>query len=308
MGPTMKRIYAAACLTLTMCATCALGQSLSERISAVKEQRREAAQQPQTPPQDTLQIPLKMRRIIEEVFIDFTPARDVFDWWSSVTDIPLVINWNAMELEGIDPEQMITLDLKTVPARLLLDVLMRQASPEVELIYEATPWYVRVMTKRQANRHPVLKVYDISDMIVLTPNFTNAPSFDLSDALSNTSSGGGGGGGGGGGSSGLFTEDEEDDEEDQPTRIDRGQNLADMIRSTIEPDIWQGNGGLFASVRYYDGRLIVNAPNYVHKQIGIPVAATGVSNLGHVLPASPSSTVGRTSPPSSSKPFGNQAR
>jgi hypothetical protein len=298
-----------ACLICTVVFTGAQAQSLQERIRIVKEQRSQAAQPQQAEPQpESLQIPLKIGTLIEEVSFDQAPARDVFDWWSKRTDIPLVIDWAGMALDGIDPEQAITMELKTVPAKLLLGVIMRQASPDVDLVYEVTPWFVQVMTKQQANRNPVLRVYDVSDMVANVPNFTNAPSFDLNEALSNTgsggSSGGNSGGGGGGSSGGLFGSDNEDDEEDQPTKNEQGQNLADMIRATIEPDIWQANGGPIASVRYYDGRLIVNAPMYVQRQIGIPaVSADRPRSIGGYK-----SPAGGTDAPSTSKPFGTRER
>ncbi len=308
----MKRVLVLACLTLLtlgVLATDARAQRLQDRIDAVREQRREAARQAEPQPEVSLQIPRKMSTIIDEVFLDQATATDAFNWWSTTTDIPLIIDWNAMEQEGIDPEQPITLDLKTVPARLLLDVLMRQASPDIDLIYEATPWYVQVMTKRQANRHPVLRVYDVADMVMQIPNFTNAPSFDLSQALSNTNSGGGsGGGGGGGGSSGLFSDNNDNEASDQPTKNESGQSLADTIRETIEPDIWQANGGLFSSVRYYNGRLIVNAPMYVHRQIGIPVVSANTSRdrLGQTPPAN--NAVGGKATKDPGEPFGKQKR
>jgi hypothetical protein len=317
----MKRILVVTCLTLTVLAGIARAQSLRDRIDAVREQRRQADRQPQAQPQNTLQIPRKMRTIIDEVFFDQTPARDVFNWWSTTADIPLVIDWDTMEqIEGIDPEQPITLDLKTVPAKLLLKVLMKQASPHVDLVYEATPWYVQVMTKRQANRNTVLRVYDVADMVMRVPNFTNAPQMNISAALSNTNTGGGGsgrsgggggsGGGSGGGTSQIFGADTSNNEEDaQPTKAERGQELADMIRSTIEPDIWQANGGPTASVRYYNGRLIVNAPMYVHRQIGIPVSAVRAVNPGTAAAAGPSaSSAGGTAAPSAHKPFGKPKR
>lgn len=304
----MKRVLALTCLTLTLWTPAALAQSLSDRISAVREQRRQAEQRQQehleAQVQESLQIPRKMGVIIDDVFIDQTSAEDAFNWWSERTGIPLVINWGAMELEGIDREQIITLDLKTVPARLLLEVLIRQASPHIELIYEVTPWYVQVTTKRQANRHPVMRVYDVSDMVMRIPNFTHAPRLNLTDALSNTSSGGGGGGSGGSGGQ-IFGDNDDAEEEDLPTKTESGQNLADMIRNTIEPDIWQTNGGQFSSLRYYNGRLIVNAPKYVHKQIGIPVVQSVDSNRDRVLPPR-GNHVGGTAAPDSNEPFGKQ--
>lgn len=303
----MKSVQAfVTCLILTAVVSDAPAQSLAERIAIVKDQRNQAAaqqQQAQSPQPESLQIPMKMGVVIDEVFFDQTPARDVFNWWASKVDVPMVIDWNGMELEGIDPEQGITLDLKTVPARILLDVMMRQASPDVELIYEVTPWYVQVMTKRQANRHPVLRVYDVSDIVMTIPNFTNAPRMDLNEALSNTNSGGSGGGGGGGGG-GLFGDEEDEDEDDEPTKDESGRNVAELIRQTIEPDIWQENGGQYASARYYDGRLIVNAPMYVHRQIGMPTVSGYVpGSVGGYQ-----SSVGGTDKPSVSKPFGKQPR
>ncbi|MEZ6192740.1 MAG: hypothetical protein R3C45_15810 [Phycisphaerales bacterium] len=303
----MKCVQAlTACLILTAMMSDAPAQSLAERIAIVKDQRNRATEQ-QSPQPESLQIPQKMSVLIDEVLFDQTPARDVFNWWATRVDVPLVIDWDGMALEGINPEQGITLDLKTVPARILLDVLMRQASPDVELIYEVTPWYVQVMTKRQANRNPVLKVYDVSDIVMRVPNFTNAPSFDLNEALSNTSSGGSGssGGGGGGGSGGIFTDASEDDGEDEDsTKAERGESIAELIRETIEPGIWQENGGAYASVRFYDGRLIVNAPMYVHRQIGMPT----VSGDSPRSISGYKSSAGGTDEPSTSKPFGTQPR
>lgn len=290
------------CLIFSVVVSDAQAQSLEERIKIVREQRSQVAQPEVVVVQpESLHIPRKMGILIDEVFFDQTPARDVFNWWSTMTEIPLVINWNGLELDGIDPQQGITLDLKTVPARLLLNVIMQQASSEVELIYEVTPWYVHVMTKRQANRNPVLRVYDVSDLVLTIPNFTDAPSFDLNDALSSSSQGSGGGGS----SSGLFGDQSDEQENDRPTKNERGQNIADMVRQTIEPDIWQTNGGFYASARYFDGKLIVNAPMYVHRQIGMPVSTAFQPRAvggGYKSPA------GGTSPPSVSQPFGKQER
>ena len=295
-----------ACLILTAAVSDAPAQSLSERIAIVKDQRNQAAQPQEVVQPQSLQIPQKLSVIIDDVLFDQTPARDVFNWWASRVDVPMVIDWDGMALEGINPEQRITLDLKSVPARILLDVLMRQASPDVELIYEVTPWYVQVMTKRQANRNPVLRVYDVSDIVMRVPNFSNAPSFDLNEALSNTGSGGSGNsGGGGGGGSGLFTDDNEDDGEDEDsTQAERGESIAELIRETIEPGIWQENGGAYASVRFYDGRLIVNAPMYIHRQIGMPtVSGYTPRSIGGYK-----SQAGGTDAPSTSKPFGTEPR
>jgi hypothetical protein len=48
-------------------------------------------------------------------------------------------------------------------------------------------------------------------------------------------------------------------------------DIAQLIRDTIEPDIWLENGGQYGTIRYYDGRLIVSAAPFVQRQIGSSV-------------------------------------
>ena len=36
----------------------------------------------------------------------------------------------------------------------------------------------------------------------------------------------------------------------------------------MEPDAWDINGGEYATIRYYQGTLIIRAPDYIHRQIG----------------------------------------
>ena len=79
---------------------------------------------------------------------------------------------------------------------------------------------------------------------------------------------GGGGGGGGGGIIGDPGEDPERRSEDE-----KSQQLMDIIVEQCEPEAWTDNGGDAASMRYYQGVLIIRAPDYIHRQIdGYPFA------------------------------------
>lgn len=252
-------------------------QSLQDRIDRVRQQR--AAQSVAQTRANQPNLVNRLFDIIDRAIIEEATLRDAFAWWSDNTRIPLVIDWDAMTLDGIDPEQRITLNLRNIPARQLLVILMQNAStntelPESQLIAQLSPHYLRVMTKRQANREPVTRVYDVRDLLMVIPSFTDAPRMDLNEALSNTNSGGSGGGSGSGG--GLFGDDNEDrDREPTPTLEERGEQLAQTIRDTIEPALWQANGGEAASIKYLDGRLIVRAPEYVQQRIGIPTIRVG---------------------------------
>ncbi|MEX0653212.1 MAG: hypothetical protein WD534_14830 [Phycisphaeraceae bacterium] len=274
----MLRLISVASVTLTailLTATPATAQRLSERIENVRQQRAAAERERQ---QTAAQ---RLTQMVENVDFQSTRVQQAVQWWSQQTGIAVVVNWESMLIDGVDPDTPITLSLRRVPANQLLSLLLQQASPDEALIAEATPWYVEIMTRRQANRRTVTRVYDIMDLLHPVPNFDNAPQFDLESALDDEDGGsgrGGRGGGrgdgnrGGGGGGGLFGDSDDDREDvDIPSRAERAEELMDMIRTSIEPDIWQEFGGEHASIRFYNGHLIINAPMYVHRQIGTPI-------------------------------------
>ncbi len=228
---------------------------------------------------------------VNPVQIDGVSARRAFQWWSTVTRIPLILNWDALAKLGIDPDKAITLDLHDVPASKVLGLMMRQLDTDHEtLMYEVTPWYVEVLTKSMANQRPVTRVYDIHDLLIEVPDF-EGPSFDLNSALS--SSGNVGQGGGGGSTQSLFAQ-KTVVTGGPSTRAERARKIADLIQQTIEPSIWQANGGQYGSIKYYDGRLVVRAPQYVQDQIDLPRAGVAIETTPgadrHVGPGGTSST------------------
>lgn len=259
------------CLCVVVMAWSATSQTLAERIEdrerkLARAAEREAAEVPD------LQID---RRLASRM--NFTArsvgVKQALSDWSAQTQIPLVIDWDAMEIDGVDPGLEIDLELEDVRTDTVLLVLMDSMSTELVFIAETHPWGVQLRSRLRANEDVITRVYDVRDLIVDVPNFTDAPTLSLTDALSNTNSGGGGAGGRSGGGQGIF--DVEDfSEEDRPlTRRERGELLVQLVRDTIEPDIWRENGGEFSRARYRDGRMIVRAPLYVHVRIGRPAIA-----------------------------------
>ncbi len=246
----------------------AIGQTLQQRIDDMRRRQaaqRSAASAATEDPVPALDIPARMAQPLRNVRFDGVPAQEAFNQWSERTEIPLVIDWAGLELDGVDPQTPITLELDFVPAWQLLRLMMDTVRFETDLIYDVEPWYVRILSKRQANRETVIRTYDVRDLLMEVPQFTMAPELDLTESLGETAAGGGGGG-----ATQLFTDEQEDEDEQRLTRAERGEQLAALIRTMVEPDIWQAHGGQYSSIRYFDGRLIVNAPKYVHRQIGIP--------------------------------------
>ena len=273
----MNRLTTVFLAMVTFTAGTGFGQSTREQIAELNSARSRRGSA--STAWQRAAIASKLRKPIN-VDLERSEAKEAFPWWASKAGVSLVINWNALENEGIDPGTPLTLRVNGLPSGQALTLLMQQLEIDgVRLRHTITPWYVRVLTKEQVDRKTILHIYDIRDLLQRVPNFTEVPRFDLDQALARSSSGGRGGGrrssggrSGGNSEAGLFGDNAFEDEDEMPlTELNRAEELAQLIRDTIEPSIWQANGGQFSSIRYHRGHLIINAPAYVHEHIGVPV-------------------------------------
>ncbi|MBB6428832.1 hypothetical protein [Algisphaera agarilytica] len=243
----------------------ATGQTLQERIEDRERKLARAAERERANDPD-LQIDRRMASRMDFSARGVGVKQALADW-SKKTQVPLVIDWEAMEIDGVDPDLEVDIELEDVRADTVLLVLMDSMSEELRFIAETHGWGVHLRSRIRANQDVITRVYDVRDLLVDVPNFDDAPRLSLTDALSNTSSGGGSS------PSGIF-DVEEFSEEDRPlTKRERGELLVQLVRDTIEPDIWLEHGGEFSRARYSNGQMIVRAPLYVHVQIGRPAIA-----------------------------------
>ncbi len=276
--------------------TPAFGQNLSERIDYVMQQRARAESR------NTTKAHMLSVLLYTDVTVEFPemPARDVFNYLQTILGINIVGRYNDdRTAEGIDPETPITLNVVDQPALTVLEMILDQC----EALDEATTWqlrngFVEVGTKSRLSAAGAreTRYYPIRDLLFEPPRFDNAPELDLDSALNQGGvggggrgggggggfgggggggfggggGGGGGGRGGGGGSSGgggsIF--DNPEDEADRRTELEKAQEVIDLIIDIVEPEAWVENGGDWASIRYYQGTLIVRAPDYIQRQIG----------------------------------------
>lgn len=248
------------------------GQSLRERIEHMKALRAaEEAERQERLAEAEAKLRLALRTPLPEVQLTDVTVSTAFQWWAEASGVQIAIHWRAMEREGFDPDEPIDLQLKNVPAGQVLALLMAHTSQQIDfdeysvLVWEITPHYIEIMTKRMALRRTITKAYPLDDLLQRIPHFTDAPNFDLDASLREEDAGGGGGGD-------LFQEADDEDEE-QERRIETIEDLANLIRTMIEPDLWRANGGEFASLRIINERLIIKAPRFVHEQIELPPAA-----------------------------------
>jgi len=98
-----------------------------------------------------------------------------------------------------------------------------------------------------------------SDLLFEIPNFPDVPSLDLDQILNQSQQGGGGGG--------SIFQNEDADEREGLSKDEFADRLEEIIITSVEPEQWAQAGGEGATVRYYDGHLLIKAPDYIHRQL-----------------------------------------
>ncbi|HEX7009149.1 MAG TPA: hypothetical protein VF184_04150, partial [Phycisphaeraceae bacterium] len=217
-------------------------------------------------PEANRRVRLRMR---EPLPVNFQAVRlaNVIDFLRSTTELNFFVNWPALQQAGVEPDTPITLQLTSVPADQVLRLVLQQVSTEFDPVgYSIIDGVVTISTERDLKRTTDTRVYDIRDLLVQVPNFTDAPAFDLSESLGGQ--GRGGSGGGGGSSESIFGDEEQDEgEEGVPTRAELVAEITSLIQDTIgTPEEWfPGTGG--SSMRELNGNLIVKTTPTNHQQI-----------------------------------------
>lgn len=259
----------------------AFGQGLQNRLDHVRQQqeRARAADSDKAHILGTL-----LYTDISAPFRD-TPARDAINYLRTVLGINIIARWSDDRVgHGLDPHALVNIDDRVVPALSILERVLEQASDFEETTWQLRDGFLEVGTKERLASASAkeIRYYPIRDLLFEIPIFDNAPQFDLNQALEQGGGGqggggggggggrggggGGGGGGGAGGGGGLFGDPP--GERERLTEEQRVQQIIDLIVETIEPEGWEMLGGNWATIRYFQGQLIVRAPDFIHRQIG----------------------------------------
>ena len=217
---------------------------------------------------------------VPELSFQEAPFEQVMDWVQDQTGANVVVRWQIMEDAGVERDKPISLRVKNLRLSQILWMIMNQAGgPDLKLAYRASGNLIVMSTELDLGREMVTKVYDISDLLVNVPRFTNAAQLDPAQALQGVAQQGGGGfgggggggfggGGGGGGGQQLFQGGQNQGGEDDIDPAAEIQRLVDLIRETIEPDTWAETGGGNGSIRAFRNLIVVRNTILVHQRIG----------------------------------------
>jgi hypothetical protein len=163
---------------------------------------------------------------------------------------------------GLDKERKITISIKNRPAMDAVEAVLAKAKPEFgsENAWQLTPQgSLQIGPKEALNKEKRVVVYDIHDLLFTINTYTDVPEIDLNSVLQQSQGGGGG--------TSPFRDQNRNQNQNTKTRDERTKEIVDLITTLIEPDQWRDNGGEGGSVTAYNGTLLVNAPDYMHRQI-----------------------------------------
>ncbi|HYF15435.1 MAG TPA: hypothetical protein VD971_10235 [Phycisphaerales bacterium] len=208
-------------------------------------------------------------RMLQPVTTEFADTRleDVMNFIVTTSGADLEVMW-ADERTGVGLDKDASISAKSAGGSLLalLERVLERAdaaSPQgsTSTWQMSASGAMQIGPRERLNKFRRVEVYPVGDLLTVTPNYTDAPQFNLQQALQ--SSPGRRGGGGGGGQGPLEQGDGEDP--DVLPKGERVDQLRTLLMELVEPEQWVENGGEAATMRYFQDTLIVNAPDYVHR-------------------------------------------
>ena len=198
--------------------------------------------------------------------LDFTNLefKDVIDFFRNASNANFHVNWPALQAANIDLKTPVNLSLTDVTVEKALQLVLQDLSANTKVTFIIDDGVVRISTKDELAKSPVVRVYDIRDLIVRVPNFAG-PIIDMTSGLQgsgNCGSCGSSGGPFGGCNSGNCGSNEEN----MQTRTELVKQILDTITKTIEPNSW-APAGTVGSINELHGALIVTQTTENHKAL-----------------------------------------
>ena len=208
--------------------------------------------------------------------IDFNevPLSDAVGFVREISQINIDVDWGSLAAINVTPESPVSLKLTNVTLKTVLDRMLEKVSPDERsrAAWAINDGVLTIASDETLRKNTTLVIYDIKDLLIEIPDFTNAPQFDLQSVLQ--SSTGTGGGGGGGGQS-PFRDTQRQNQNGQQggfgvpmrTREERTNDLLQIIQQNVDPDGWADAGGTTGRIQQLNGGLIITNTPRNHQAI-----------------------------------------
>jgi general secretion pathway protein D len=187
---------------------------------------------------------------------------DVVGFIETVTQQNIDVDWQSLEQIGVTKEAPVSLKLTNVPVKIVLDRVMEKVSPDPRT---RAGWAIQdgvltIASDASLRQNKVLVIYDIRDLLVEVPNFTDAPTFDLQSVLQSSE-------GGGGGQSPFQSQGTQNQALTTRTLQERTDEVIGIITRNVDKEGWETNGGDTGFIEQLNGSLIITNTPRNHREI-----------------------------------------
>lgn len=192
---------------------------------------------------------------------------DVVNFVRTVSNLDVDIDWQSLDAVGITQDATVTLQLKNVTLRSVLDRVIDQVSAggSGRAGWEISDGVLRIASDEMLRKNVTTLVYDIRDLLLEVPDYNEAPEFDLQSVLQNSGSGGGGGGG-----QSPFRDtggNRQNQNQNRRSLEERTDDLLQIVQENIDPEGWIDGGGTTGRVNSLNGNLIITNTPKNHQAI-----------------------------------------
>ncbi|MBX9735362.1 MAG: type II and III secretion system protein, partial [Phycisphaerales bacterium] len=177
---------------------------------------------------------------------------------SSQTDI--VANWESLKSIGVEPGARVNLSLsQDIPAKLALEKVLEHVRSDAgsKLDYSIDGGIVTVASSDTIKRKTTSLPYNITDLLLETPDYKDVPELDLARVLASKADLDT--------RSGPFTKASQRDERNE--RMARIRQITDMVQRTIDPESWREAGGETGAITEINGTLVITQTPRNHAAI-----------------------------------------
>lgn len=198
--------------------------------------------------------------------VDFrgVPFDQVMERLADAHQLNIIVNWHDLGRAGVERSIPIELDLprEITLKKVITEVLEQAGGGLVDIGYEVADGAVTIATQQFLDKKTYPAVYNITDLLMEVPQFSNAPVLDLFEAThrvprrSERSD-----------LPWRVGDDDDDEPEEDRERLSRVRKIMELIRDTVNPDSWRDRGGSIGVMNELNGQLVVTQNSAAHRRI-----------------------------------------
>ncbi len=186
---------------------------------------------------------------------------DVVNYIRQMSGAEFDVDWDSLRTAGITPSSPISMSLTDASAKVVLERALAKAARNdtgEKAAYSVLDGIVTVGSELSLRKTTITQPYNITDLLLDTPNFTDVPDMDLrrviaaadGKPMSNAS---------------PFTQKPKNDLRND--RDGRVRGIMGVVQNSIDPDGWRDHGGETSAIQELNGSLIITTTPQNHREI-----------------------------------------